>query len=117
MESKMSAEQETAASHALAKLRAKVNLLNALLSYSVTEREHGRRDVAELRLKIDALSRRIEEGDRLCQEGDRLRQEAERQLHNEIESLRREREVLIGSTSWRLTRPIRVIGRWLKRQN
>jgi hypothetical protein len=35
MEPKMSAENENAASHAMAKLRAKVNLLNALLKPTI----------------------------------------------------------------------------------
>jgi hypothetical protein len=106
----MSAENENAASHAMAKLRAKVNLLNALLSFSVNERERGQREAAELRRTIDELRRQIDEADR-------LHKQSELQRLNEIEGLRRELDVLIGSTSWRLTAPIRVIGRWLKRQN
>jgi hypothetical protein len=110
----MSAENENAASHAMAKLKAKVNPLNALLSFSVNERERGQREAAELRQQIVELHRQIDELRRQIDEADRQHRASDKERLNEIEGLRQELAALLGSTSWRLSAPIRIIGRWLK---
>ena len=125
----MNVKKDEAVDLVSAKLRAKINLLDALLAHSVRDGEWRVREIEQLQRQIEETDRcRRQELERHAREIEELRRQIEERHAREIEELRRqieeterrrrqgleELEALLRSTSWRVTIPLRLVGSWLR---
>jgi predicted RNase H-like nuclease (RuvC/YqgF family) len=112
--------------HEMARAQAKTNLLQALYSHVSHDLEQTRAEANRLRLELGALRGEFEQTHRHLGEA---RAEVERvhgQLNHtlnerdrltvRIQELQQQHDVVMNSTSWRVTAPIRALTRVMKRQ-
>jgi hypothetical protein len=129
--------QAPPADRGMAKVQAKADLLLALYSHASDELERVRAEADRFRSRAaEDLEHERAESDRLrrevagvrgefadaCKEMERLQQELaatrhERDLLTQRSTqLQQQHEALLASTSWRVTAPIRVVTRAMKRR-
>jgi hypothetical protein len=117
------AASSTTSDREMAKLRAKANLLLALYSHVAQDLELAR---AEARIEADLLRRQLaglhgelesaqQQHAHARAERDSARQQVER-LTSDLAHRQRQYDVILSSTSWRITAPVRAVARIATRQ-
>ena len=91
----------------LVRLRAKVNLLLAMNSCAMSDRQRDLERISRLNTELSQLQ---EKDNQLSQ----LR-ELIQEKDNQLSELRQQLQELFASTSWKMTVPLRRFGSWVKR--
>jgi septal ring factor EnvC (AmiA/AmiB activator) len=88
----------------LVRLRAKVNLLLAMNSCAMSDRQRDLERISRLNTELQEKDNQLSQLRELIQEKD-----------NQLSALRQQLQELFASTSWKMTVPLRRIGSWVKR--
>jgi hypothetical protein len=111
----MSEQANGTADRAMANVEAKANLLLALYSHAAHELELIRAEADRLRGELADVRRDFEIADKARKDVERTYLKFHEQMTGRVAQLEQEHAAILGSTSWRITAPVRAAVRMVKR--